>query len=232
MASAARYADRYAAMEERALVLAMRRDDERAYEEFVARFHPVLLRAAAGCGVDAAERDALVVDVLCDVAAKLVAAETRVPRSVESYLVVALRHRARNARRDAARRRAWSERAASELGTHHEWAVLPLCSESSVRASRGAGWEASPLSPTLARLAAVLDAELEEEERRVVEWLANGITHREIAEWLGIRPAAASKRIERLRARLRDAAERHASECAPGDRAELDRFFGRIARGE
>lgn len=223
---------RYREMAERELLLAMRRDDERAYAEFVARFHPVLLRAARAAGVDVWERDALATDVLCDVAARLVAPEAKAPRSLEGYLVTSLRHRAANARRDAARRRRWSERALVEMDTHHERAVLPLCSAGTVRASRGAAWEPPSLSPALARLAAALDAELEEDERRVVGWLAHGITHREIAGWLGIAQAAASKRISRLRARLRAAAERHASDCAPDERAELDRFFGRIGRGE
>lgn len=224
--------EQYALLDEYELVLAMRRDEEGAFTEFVARFHPLLLQQAKMAHVPPGERDELVTEVLGDVAVHVAAPGAPLPRSVAGYLVTSLRHRLLNARRNGARRERWSEGALTELETHPERAVLTTCSEASLRASRGAGWEPSPLRPALARLAAALDGELTDEERRIVSWLGHKISHRQIAEWLGITPTAAAKRAARLRARLRNAAARYAAGCSAAERAELERFFQRVARGE
>jgi hypothetical protein len=76
-------------------------------------------------------------------------------------------------------------------------------------------------------LAAVFDAAMTADDRVMATWLANGVTQRQIAEWLGLSDAAASKRVSRLRARLRAVAARHAAGAEAGDRRVLAGFLRR-----
>lgn len=224
--------DRYAGLGERELVMAMRRDEEGAFVEFVARFHPLLLRQVQLARVASEDRDALVVEVLGDMAERLTYPGARVPRSIAAYLVTCVRHRAMNRHRDVARRQRLGDAALTELDTHHERTVLDLCSEASLRASRGASWEPPTVRPALTRLAAALDASLNEEERRIIAWLGQHVTHRQMAEWLGIGVAAMAKRVARLRRRLRAAAVAYVAACEGAERGELTRFLERATPEE
>jgi RNA polymerase sigma factor (sigma-70 family) len=199
----------------------MRRDDEEAFVEFVTRFHALLLRHARLARVPVEDQEAVVVEVLGDMAERLTSQSVRIPRSMAGYLVTSLRNRLLNERRSEARRRQLGEAALSEIETHRERAMVDLCSEASLRASRGA-----------ARLAAALDRELSDDERRLVSWLGQHVTQRQIAAWLGISLAATAKRVLRLRTRLRDAADAYIAELDPAEQRELHDFFRRMARGE
>jgi DNA-directed RNA polymerase specialized sigma24 family protein len=172
-----------------------------------------------------------VVEVLGDAAARLILPQEPVPRSLAAYLVTTIRHRAHNARRDHDRRARLERDALGEtaLDGPSDGAVGSTCSEGSLRASRGPAIEASPLAAPLRRLAATLDASLSDEERLVLVWVSHQVPQRQIAGWLGLSYAATSKRIERLRARLRDVATRHAAAVDAGEREALLRFFRRAA---
>lgn len=217
------------AWSDRELVLAMRRDEPRAFTEFVARFRPLLLHRAALLRVWPGEREELVVDVLDDAATRLADPAHRPPRYLAAYLVRALHHRVLNRRRAGARRRVVAERAAREMETHAERAVLTVCSESALRASHGPDWAAPPINPALARLAAALERRLTEDERRLIGWLGAHVPQRHIAAWLGISYGAVSKRIARLRARMRGAADAYIAAQGEPERAALRRFFERLA---
>ena len=66
-----------------------------------------------------------------------------------------------------------------------------------------------------------------DEERLLLTWLAERVSHRMIATWLGVSYDAATKRIWRLCRKLRAAAVRHVGALAPEERAEVERFFRR-----
>lgn len=217
------------ALADGALVAAMRRGEGAAFREFLRRFQPLLAHHARTLGWAPELADDAVADVLGDAALRLAAPGARPPRSLAAYLVAALHNRARNAHRDgdrAARRRA----VASEDGPGRD-ALPALCSEASARATHGPAWEPAPLAPPLDRLARALVDGLEEDERALLAWMAHRVPHRDIARWLGIGHAAATKRAERLRARLRTRARRHLDELDGDEREALLRFFRRAGAG-
>ena len=208
----------------------MRRADELAFREFVLRFRPYLLDAAARAGAPAGERDALVADVLVDACARLADDRHPAPRTLAAYLGTALRNRWRNVCRGERRRHARDvdALAAEVADAADEGAVPSLGSEWSRQASRGPDDDPVPLHPALAALAAALTGELrDDEERLVLAWLGHHVPQRIIADWLGVSYAAASKRVERLRHRLRRAALAHAASLDDAERRVLLAFFRR-----
>ena len=211
-------------MGDTALVAALRCEDEGALREFYLRFRPLLRRAAAGLGVDPAERDVLVDDCLTDVAVHLMTTAAPAPRSLPGYLARSLRNRVLNqvrARGRAERRMALAEGVEGGAGEHE----LAGCSEHARRVSGEPAPE--PLSPVLERLADAVTAALTEDERRLAVWMSHCASAREIAGWLGIAYKAAAKRIERLRERLQLAALRHVETTDGDERRELLTFLGR-----
>jgi RNA polymerase sigma factor (sigma-70 family) len=207
----------------------MRREDARAIEEFLLRHRPFLLhlarRAAPPPHLGDDEREDLVMELLERTAARLARWDSRIPPSLGAYLATALRYRLANARRDRERRLRAHREAASEEAGQEEGVVLSTCSEGTLRASRGPGWESDALSPALRRLQAALAATLAEEERTLLLWERNRIPKRLIAEWLGAGYEATRQRIRRLRARLRAAALRHAATLAGAERREVLRYI-------
>jgi hypothetical protein len=88
---------------------------------------------------------------------------------------------------------------------------------------------APSMSPALERLAQALVQPLTDDERQLIGWESNMIPHRTIAAWLGLSHAAATKRIWRLRARLREVALRYSETLAPAERREVERVINRNA---
>jgi DNA-directed RNA polymerase specialized sigma24 family protein len=222
------------ALGDRALVAAMRAGDSPALAEFYRRFRPVLM-AASGRLVGDGDRETLVEDTLTDAAVYLIAGRAAVPMSVAGYLVRGLRNRVLNDMRSRGRLARRVE-AASEGAEGGDEAAVEGCSSEYVRRiSAGPdGPAAVGVAPAVARLAAVLDAAMTADERVLATWLANGVTQRQIAEWLGVTDAAASKRVSRLRARLRAVAARHTAGAEAGERRVLAGFLrraGHIASG-
>jgi hypothetical protein len=68
-------------------------------------------------------------------------------------------------------------------------------------------------------------AELSEDDRLLLMWCAEGVPRRLIAEWTGTSYETARKRIQRLSARLRDVARKHATSFSPAERRILERVL-------
>ena len=227
---------RWRAMSDSELVAAVRRGSYEALREFYARFEPLLARYAARAGISVENWEDGADDVLCDVVLSLISVEggarTR-PRAevrdIHSYLQRAFHNRFLDAKRAAVRREQRDARASSSESSTSERIVLATCSESAVRASCGEDRESIEPSPSVARLASILDAALSVSERQMLTWVSNAVPMRDIAQWLGINYSAAKVRLSRARSRLRVRALRHVNECTGDERAELIDFFRRSA---
>lgn len=231
---------RWRATNDAALVAAMRKGSYEALREFYARFEPLLARFAARAGVSTSAWEEDAHDVLGDVVLALL--ENHRPgrareavRDIHAYIQRAFRNRLLSVTRASARREQRDASAVSSAAETGERMVLSTCSESSVRASAAGSGDGArddapdDLSPVIARLAHVIDAELSASERQMLTWVSHDVPMREIAHWLEISYAAAKVRLSRTRSRMRQRALRHVNECAGDERAELLDFFRRSA---
>ena len=212
------------------IVVAMRRGEAVAFEQYVERFHRILLDYARRAGVPWQERDELVSELLDDVAIQLMTRSAPLPQNPRMYLLSALRHKLLNHKRGSERRRRMVSEAARAAYGDRDLAAGEAaagCSEAMQRTSRGPEWEEAPLPRVLERLAGRLSETLRDDERMLLVAVAENIPQREIAEWLGVSYALARKRLERLRARLTDVAMHYANTLEPDDARELQRFFHR-----
>ena len=213
------------------LVLRMRAGMPVAFEQFVARFHPVLLDYARRAGVGQPERDELVSDVLTDAALHFLAPGAGTPRNPRMYLITAFRNRLLNSKRGHMRREDHHATAVREAALDSDYAddgdAAAGCSEDAVRESRGPGWERAALPRALALLAVHLDEALAPEERQLLVAVAENVPQREVAEWLGVSHVVARKRLERLRGRMMQVAMRYTNALDPDDAREVQRFFRR-----
>lgn len=232
------------ALDDAALLGAMRDGDAWAWGEFVVRFRPVLADYARRARVPAGVRGAFVDDVLADEAGRLAGpaacAGKPAPPNLAAYLMRAARHRFLNCRRDAAREHRRHLHAADDAGGEL-MVVTSLCSEHTRRASLGPGADAGApggdegveLAPeeagagAVARLAHSLRAAVSPEESLLLAWVAARVPHRTIAEWLGVSHSAGAKRVWRLVRRLRAVALDYAQQLPAAERAELERFLRR-----
>jgi RNA polymerase sigma-70 factor (ECF subfamily) len=215
-------AARMRALDDRALVLALRAGDKRAIDELVERHRPWLLRQARRAGLAPDDADDVVIELLAHAAARLGDWRVRIPDSLAAWLAAALRNRIINARRGRGR----LERALRDAADPDEAVVAGACSEATLRASRGPAWDPPAPPPELERLARALLDGLGEEERLLVLWDHHRIPRRTIAAWLGIGHEAAKQRIRRLRLRLRALARRHAATLPEQERRALARHLG------
>ena len=212
------------------VVVAMRRGEAAAFEQYVGRFHRILLDYARRAGVSPAERDELVSELLDDVAIQLMTRSAPLPQNPRMYLLSGLRHKLLNRKRGSERRRRVVSEAARAAYADRDPAAGETaagCSEEMLRTSRGPEWEDAPLPRVLERLAGRLSEALRDDERMLLVAVAENIPQREIAEWLGVSYAVARKRLERLRARLTEVAMQYANTLEPDDARELQRFFHR-----
>lgn len=213
------------------VVLFMRTGAPVAFEEFVERFHPVLLDYARRAGMDQPERDELVSDVLTDVALKLLAPGVQVPRNPRMYLIAAFRNRLLNGERGRMRRENELSAVLRDAALDSEYAddrdVVAGCSEQAVRESRGPGWEYASPSTVIERLAEHLIEALSTDERRLLVAVAENIPQRQVAQWLGVSHATARKKLERVRGRMMGVAMRYTKALPPDDAHEVHRFFRR-----
>jgi hypothetical protein len=225
---------RLRALGDRALVDAMRAGDDFAFGEFLARFRPLLLAYADG-RIPSELFPECVDEVLEDAALRLSEADAKVPAQLAAYLVGAVRKRYLAVKRSGARRQRRYEDAAVGSVSHTSDGASPVvvsaCAESTIAASRGTYGEESTPPSALQQLASVLDVELDDESRRILDWLARATPHRQIAEWLDKSYDATTKQIWRLCRRLERAAPSCAATLSPEAQRELDRFFRRAKRG-
>jgi DNA-directed RNA polymerase specialized sigma24 family protein len=212
------------------IVVAMRRGEAAAFEQYIERFHRNLLDYARRAGVSQSERDELVSELLDDVAIQLMTRSAPLPQNPRMYLLSALRHKLLNRKRGSERRRrvvSEAARAAYADGDRAAGESAAGCSEEMLRASHGPEWEGAPLPRVLERLAGRMSEALGDDERMLLVAVAENIPQREIAEWLGVSYTVARKRLERLRARLTDVAMQYTNTLEPDDARELQRFFHR-----
>ena len=212
------------------LLGSLRRGDSAAYEAYLERFHRLLLDYARRTGVSSADEDEFVEELLDDVALQVMMPGARLPKSPRLYLLRAFRNKLLNAKRARGRRERVVRDAtgdASALSAAGGVELVAGCSQGMVREARGPGWERPPLGRVLERLAAKLGERLTDDERLMLDAVAENVPQREIAEWLGVSHVVARKRLERLRARLIDISMRFASGLEPDDARELQRFFRR-----
>ena len=222
------------ALEDQALVAAMREGNDWAFGEFLARFRPVLVQYAEGRILSELHAECID-EVLEDEALRLVNPRAIVPTQLRAYLVGAVRKRHLALKRSGARRRRRHEEAAYDAYVGSDGGATPVvrsvCAESTIAASTGAG-VVERLEPTaLEQLAMAMSAELDEETIRLLTWIGRAVPHRTIAEWLGKSYDATTKQIWRLCRRLERAAPQHAAALPADVQRELERFFRRVERG-
>ncbi len=221
---------RYAAMSDAELVTGIQLDDRFAVDEFIARFHRLLLNRAWRVGIRRELCDETIIMLLERVIAAIAIGRLKIHTSVSAYLVQAFqREYAKVERSRRARARLLRENAADYVGTG-EVAMMGLISEYSVQASRGPGWEPQPLPLAVERLASMIDEELTEEHQRFVLYVANEVSIRDLAAEFDLTYEVLAKRITRLREKMREAALRHAEQFRLEDRAYLATFFNRANR--
>lgn len=219
--------EQYQNLPDALLVSAIRMGDEAAAREFIRRFAHELLRQARLLRVPDAEADEIINDTFADVIMWLGEHRQAVPRSMVAYVVTSFRNRVFNLRR-AERRRASAEAVAAEASdAAFDGAVPSVCSEASLRSSVDPFAEVPRLPFALETLLSAIDESTSVEERMILGWLGSYRTHSEIASWLGTSYDATDKRIQRLRRRLLDAAERYSASLTEDDRKELEPFFRR-----
>ena len=216
---------------DRELIAAMRANLSPAFDEFVARYQPLLLARAGRFGLPVWEHEECVTEVLESTILRFVTPGMQPPARMAAYLTRTLSNRLLDAVR-AQRARAKHEQAAVDRSAPaFEQAVTSLASQHALE-----GCATAPDAPLrdlpagVARLVEALIEEMNEEERMLISWEGNMIPHRTMALWLGISHAAATKRVWRLRARLREVATRHARALPPGEGNEIERFMRRRLR--
>jgi RNA polymerase sigma factor (sigma-70 family) len=219
--------DTSAALDDTALVEAMRQGHEDAYREFFFRFAPLVIFLARLHRVPREERTMIVTEFLDDVALRLGRRTLPVPRLLAPYVTVAFRNQLRTSARAARARVKRDEEMTSEIGEGGERPILGAVSEHAARAVYGGALQNEQVDAALERLALLLDNELDPEERRIVTWLGRRVPQREMAGWLGVNHGALRVRISRLRARLRLIALAHVESLIEEERAQIEGFLRR-----
>ena len=216
------------ARSDRELIVAMRADVTAAFEEFIARYQPMLLARSRRFDMPQWEREDCVAEVLESMMLRLVRPDVRAPTEMAAYLTRMLHNRLVDVTRTRTARVAEAGRMADWSHAGLEGAVTALASRHAVTScgADGAGTIGS-LSPVLERLAHALIQPLSDSERQLIGWESNMIPHRTIAEWLGLSHAATTKRIWRLRTRLRELAMRYAESLGAEERVEIEHVIAR-----
>lgn len=234
---------RVQALDDDALIVAMRAGDEWAWSEFAARARPVLDDYARRARLSGGDRVACTDALLTSVALHLATPGAPTPARLAPYLVRAAVRCRRHAARDRLRRAAWHEAAARDdlgLGVPDGAGVIASAvSEHARRAAAGTVPNGAPEdapddapndTPAARAVAAVVrdvvDA-LSPTDRELLTWYADGVPHRQIAEWRGATYAAVAKRVQRLCHRLAARARAVAATLPADERAALAGFLRR-----
>ena len=223
--------DLWRSRSDRELIVAMRSGTSAAFDEFIARYEPLLRSRTSRSSLPSWERNDCIADTLESVILYLLRPDVRAPATMAAYLTRSLHNRLADASRARSLRHAGEESAADQGNPAMDHAVISAISRYSVEACAPADKARLSLPPGLERLAAALVRPLTDAERLLISWEGNMIPHRTVAEWLGISRAAATKRIWRLRTRLREAATAYAGSLPPTEQAEVERYFDARPRG-
>jgi len=207
------------------LVAGIHDGDERAIREFFLLYAPLLRDQARKLGVDADDREEMVMTLLDDVVLHLM--EHRlVPRPLARYLVVAFRNRARRHHRDFNRHDTSHAAAYSAVGSAQQQVVAECISQ--YTAGISAGYEdAPPIRAVIATLARRVESELTPDELRMIVAVGRHTPLREAADQLGISYGAARVRLHRLRERFRKIGSEYVASLQSDERREIEKFFHR-----
>ena len=216
----------YETLDDDALLAALRRDEGRAYTEFVRRHHRLLLHQARRLRLGAAEGDALVVEVLEETLTRLTGAGAP-PRDLRLYMAKAFHRRFLNRVRDELRRARVVREAARGSDAADGGVVESACSEGTLRDAGRVAGETPQASEVVARLAAQLDDAMSDDERTLLGWMSEHVPQRTIAEWLGTSQNTVRQRVYRLRHRLRGIV---AARCAAAGAAEREQLEALLRR--
>ena len=209
------------------LLSAIHRREEAAIRELFLLYAPLLRDQARRMGVDAEDRDEIVMTLLDDVVLHLIE-NALAPRHLARYLVASLRNRARRHHRDADRRRAIHEAAYTELEHASERVVAECHSQYGLRASLSPGAGVStPLRSAIAKLAKKSSQDLTHEENTLIVGVGHHVPLRVTADQLGITYGAARVRLHRLRERFTKLAAQYLVTLKPDEKREIERFFRR-----
>lgn len=214
-------------MSDSVLIAAMREGHVSAWQEFMMRFRPFLLRYGSRARMDPAEWSACVDTVLEEAAMRWAVDGEMQPKSITGYLLRAATFHRRTIERNDNRRARRHREAVRESGA--EGAVLSLCSEAAVRDSYGpSGTMERTGSATLRRFCELLCVSLSGEERGILARIGDGMPHREIAAELGVGYETGRKRIQRLCTRVRALVPAALAQMNQSDRVEIERFLTRL----
>ncbi|HEX2721598.1 MAG TPA: hypothetical protein VHM24_01670 [Gemmatimonadaceae bacterium] len=216
---AARRGADYSAIRDADLILAMRREEQGAFVEFVERFRMLAWDQARHLGVAAAERKSWTEEVLHNCALALVRDGAAIPGNLAGYIVVSLRRKYFDQDQRSRKERSILRELADELpsGT----------TELEDGTERG-------LPEAVVHLSEAIVATLSEEEELLLVWKGHRITHGTMAEWLGLSRDAVGQRLWRLKQRLLIVTEGILASMNADDRAIIRRFLdgGEEHRGE
>ena len=222
----------YRELDEVMLMDAMRRRDDRAIEEFMTRYQRLLNERVRQWRMSLDDAHDAIVELVDDMAVLIMSGRLNPKRSLSGYIVTSLRSRLAQQLKSDGSRSAAEDLAAVDANAHGERVIPSALSESTLRASRGPEWTSPSASLAMCRLVSMLDDEMSEEERRILDWLGNYISQRDICDWLGVSYTTGTQRIWRLRDRLREAVTRYESHFSFKERSELLHFFRRMYAGD
>jgi DNA-directed RNA polymerase specialized sigma24 family protein len=209
-----------------ALLNAMGSGDAVAWGIYETRFKPVLEAYARHAKIPHGDWPVCVVEVLEDEGLRLSSGDTR-PMNLAGYLITAAQRRfLRLKRAESCRAKNYDAASEDRAG---EWVVSSLCSEDSLRTSRGPDGDAGLMASALRRLATELSEGLTTEEESILVWVSERVPHAQIAEWLGVSYDACTKRIWRLCRRLRSETGARRATYSRAEQDEIDRFLRRAS---
>lgn len=215
---------RYAALTDHQLVMAMRVHDPDAYEAFFVRFEPNAVRYARRLGIPDDVRDDCVMEAIEGTMDELVLPGRRIPPSVSAYIACAIRHRHGNVRRARSR----EERRLAALAVHRGDegpVVAPAMSEHLLRLVTDEDAGGDDESSATRALTRFVYAHTTVEEREMMRLAREGATQAEIGTQLGLAHQTAAKRITRLRRRLTTAAYGFAETLPEADGERIRRLL-------
>ena len=200
----------YAALGDNELILAMRRDEEQAFVEFIERLRMVAWNQARDLGIVASERRSWTEEILHDCALALVRHGANVPVNLSGYVVVAVRRKFFAEIRKARSEGKLADRLAQELPGE---------------ATQSANEPAATLPEPVARLTDRLSRILTEQEELLLIWKGHRITYSTIAEWLGESRNTVAQRTWRLTKRVSTEAEVIIASFSEEERDVIWRFL-------